>query len=170
MSVYVAKFMDAKKKEILPHRLNQVLASSKSSDMYHNVATVFTATWQTTINFKRRPLRRKIGRHKIGPLKVNNNPRERSRQSAVGVWRREHWPELLCSSACSSVPSWLLAQHQPEDAFREERWTDPDWNTRLGKSPVYTCVHVHLYTCVRDGQGKLNSSTDSERMAAQRDC
>lgn len=138
-----------------------------------NVATVFTATWQMTINFKRRPLRCKIGRHKIGPLKVNNNPRERSSfvgQSAVGVWRREHWPELLCSSACSSVLSWLLAQHQSEDAFREERWTDPDWNTRLGKSPVYTYVHVYLYTCVRDGQGKLNSSTDSERMAAQRDC
>lgn len=164
--------MDAKKKK--SYHIASIKSSLRVNPAICNVATVFTATWQTTINFKRRPLRRKIGRHKIGPLKVNNNPRERSRQLRRAECRRgltlRTLPELLCSSACSSVPSWLLAQHQPEDAFREERWTDPDWNTRLGKSSVYTSVHVYLYTCVRDGQGKLNSSTDSERMAAQRDC
>lgn len=84
-SIYV-EFMDAKKKK------SRHVASIKSSPRVNpatcNVATVFTATWQTAINFKRRPPRRKIGRHKIGPLKVNNNPRERSRQLRPAECRR----------------------------------------------------------------------------------
>lgn len=151
------------------------LASIKSSRVHpatSNVATVFTATWQTAINFERRPPRRKIG-----PLKVNNNPRERSRQLRRAECRRG-----LTSRTLARITLLLIAC---SSFFRPFLGCSPNINPRTpsGKNderiPIeihalerapYTCVPVCPCVCVRDGQGKLNSSADSERMAAQRDC
>lgn len=86
-------------------------------------------TWQTAINLKCRPL----PDGKIGPLKVNNNPRERSRQPCRrGLTSRTL--ARITSPACSlffrPFPA-MLVQHLPR--------------TPSGKNDEP--IEIHVCTC-----------------------